>query len=235
MQTPEILYEDDQILVCHKPAGVPVQTKKIGTQDMESILKNYLFIHSSHHAGHKPPYLAVIHRLDQPVSGILVFARTPAAAKNLNQQLQNDQFEKYYQAVVCGVLPDSGTLTDYLVKDGRTNTSRICSKNTPGAKKAVLSYEILETSEVTGLSVVQIHLGTGRHHQIRVQLAHMGCPIVGDTKYNPSAPDAGNSSASGGIRRERSGQQDKQELMLCAYKLSFLHPRTKEKMCFVLP
>ena len=75
MQTPEILYEDDQILVCHKPAGVPVQTKKIGTQDMESILKNYLFIHSSHHAGHKPPYLAVIHRLDQPVSGILVFAR----------------------------------------------------------------------------------------------------------------------------------------------------------------
>ena len=235
MQTPEILYEDDQILVCHKPAGVPVQTKKIGTQDMESILKNYLFIHSSHHAGHKPPYLAVIHRLDQPVSGILVFARTPAAAKNLNQQLQNDQFEKYYQAVVCGSLPDSGTLTDYLVKDGRTNTSRICSKNTPGAKKAVLSYEILETSEVTGLSVVQIHLGTGRHHQIRVQLAHMGCPIVGDTKYNPSAPDAGNSSASGGIRRERSGQQDKQELMLCAYKLSFLHPRTKEKMCFVLP
>ena len=71
------------------------------------------------------PYLGVVHRLDQPVSGILVFARTPAAAKNLNQQLQNDQFEKYYQAVVCGSLPDSGTLTDYLVKDGRTNTSRI--------------------------------------------------------------------------------------------------------------
>ena len=185
MQTPEILYEDDQILVCHKPAGVPVQTKKIGTQDMESILKNYLFIHSSHHAGHKPPYLAVIHRLDQPVSGILVFARTPAAAKNLNQQLQNDQFEKYYQAVVCGVLPDSGTLTDYLVKDGRTNTSRTCSKNTPGAKKAVLSYEILETSEVTGLSVVQIHLGTGRHHQIRVQMAGAGAPLWGDNKYNP--------------------------------------------------
>ena len=146
--------EDDQILVCHKPAGVPVQTKKIGTQDMESILKNYLFIHSSHHAGHKPPYLAVIHRLDQPVSGILVFARTPAAAKNLNQQLQNDQFEKYYQAVVCGALPDSGTLTDYLVKDGRTNTSRICSKNTPGAKKAVLSYEILETSNSIRFPVV---------------------------------------------------------------------------------
>ena len=210
MQTPEILYEDDQILVCHKPAGVPVQTKKIGTQDMESILKNYLFIHSSHHAGHKPPYLAVIHRLDQPVSGILVFARTPAAAKNLNQQLQNDQFEKYYQAVVCGALPDSGTLTNYLVKDGRTNASRICSKNTPGAKKAVLSYEILKTSEVTGLSVVQIHLGTGRHHQIRCQLAKMGCPIKGDLKYGSprSNPDG--------------------SICLHARYIRFVHPVSKE-------
>ena len=210
MQTPEILYEDDQILVCHKPAGVPVQTKKIGTQDMESILKNYLFIHSPHHAGHKPPYLAVIHRLDQPVSGILVFARTPAAAKNLNQQLQNNQFEKYYQAVVCGALPDSGTLTNYLIKDGRTNTSRICSKNTPGAKKAVLSYEILETSEVTDLSVVQIHLGTGRHHQIRCQLAKMGCPIKGDLKYGSprSNPDG--------------------SICLHARYIRFVHPVSKE-------
>ena len=219
MQTPEILYEDDQILVCHKPAGVPVQTKKIGTQDMESILKNYLFIHSSHHAGHKPPYLAVIHRLDQPVSGILVFARTPAAAKNLNQQLQNDQFEKYYQAVVCGALPDSGTLTDYLVKDGRTNTSRICSKNTPGAKKAVLSYEILETSEVTGLSVVQIHLGTGRHHQIRVQMAGAGAPLWGDNKYNP----------------EFVNKRGYFPIALRAFRLSFCHPTTGKRMEFEVP
>ena len=226
MQTPEILYEDDQILVCHKPAGVPVQTKKIGTQDMESILKNYLFIHSSHHAGHKPPYLAVIHRLDQPVSGILVFARTPAAAKNLNQQLQNDQFEKYYQAVVCGSLPDSGTLTDYLVKDGRTNTSRICSKNTPGAKKAVLSYEILETSEVTGLSVVQIHLGTGRHHQIRVQMAQMGCPLVGDRKYGDISDSR---SVSGSLVCKNTS------LKLCAYRLDFKHPATGKDMTFELP
>ena len=218
MQTPEILYEDDQILVCHKPAGVPVQTKKIGTQDMESILKNYLFIHSSHHAGHKPPYLAVIHRLDQPVSGILVFARTPAAAKNLNQQLQNDQFEKYYQAVVCGALPDSGTLTDYLVKDGRTNTSRICSKNTPGAKKAVLSYEILETSEVTGLSVVQIHLGTGRHHQIRVQMAHHGMPLWADGKYKK--------------KEEMLEAEQGTAIGLCAWRLEFAHPKTGKKMRF---
>ena len=99
MQTPEILYEDDQILVCHKPAGVPVQTKKIGTQDMESILKNYLFIHSSHHAGHKPPYLAVIHRLDQPVEGVLVFAKNKKAAAGLTRQITTGNIVKEYLAV----------------------------------------------------------------------------------------------------------------------------------------
>ena len=217
MQTPEILYEDDQILVCHKPAGVPVQTKKIGTQDMESILKNYLFIHSSHHAGHKPPYLAVIHRLDQPVSGILVFARTPAAAKNLNQQLQNDQFEKYYQAVVCGALPDSGTLTDYLVKDGRTNTSKKVPKGTKGAKESRLSYECLKTLEdpalaALPLSLVRIHLFTGRHHQIRVQMADVGLPLYGDRKYNPASKGS--------------------TLALCAFELTFRHPATGKSMTF---
>ena len=216
MQTPEILYEDDQILVCHKPAGVPVQTKKIGTQDMESILKNYLFIHSSHHAGHKPPYLAVIHRLDQPVSGILVFARTPAAAKNLNQQLQNDQFEKYYQAVVCGALPDSGTLTDYLVKDGRTNTSKKVPKGTKGAKESRLSYECLKTLEdpalaALPLSLVRIHLFTGRHHQIRVQMADVGLPLYGDRKYNPASKGS--------------------TLALCAFELTFRHPATGKRSC----
>ena len=201
-----IIFEDKDILVCHKAAGIAVQNARIGAADMESSLKNYLALKNTETV----PYLGVVHRLDQPVSGILVFARTPAAAKNLNQQLQNDQFEKYYQAVVCGALPDSGTLTDYLVKDGRTNTSRICSKNTPGAKKAVLSYEILETSEVTGLSVVQIHLGTGRHHQIRCQLAKMGCPIKGDLKYGSprSNPDG--------------------SICLHARYIRFVHPVSKE-------
>ena len=162
---------------------------------------------------------ATVARLDQPVSGILVFARTPAAAKNLNQQLQNNQFEKYYQAVVCGALPDSGTLTNYLIKDGRTNTSRICSKNTPGAKKAVLSYEILETSEVTDLSVVQIHLGTGRHHQIRVQMAGVGAPLWGDNKYNP----------------EFVNKRGYFPIALRAFRLSFCHPTTGKRMEFEVP
>lgn len=133
--------------------------------------------------------------------------------------MQNDQFEKYYQAVVCGVLPDSGTLTDYLVKDGRTNTSRTCSKNTPGAKKAVLSYEILETSEVTGLSVVQIHLGTGRHHQIRVQMAGVGAPLWGDNKYNP----------------EFVNKRGYFPIALRAFRLSFCHPTTGKRMEFEVP
>ena len=210
-----IIFEDKDILVCHKAAGIAVQNARIGAADMESSLKNYLALKNTETV----PYLGVVHRLDQPVSGILVFARTPAAAKNLNQQLQNDQFEKYYQAVVCGALPDSGTLTDYLVKDGRTNTSRICSKNTPGAKKAVLSYEILETSEVTGLSVVQIHLGTGRHHQIRVQMAGAGAPLWGDNKYNP----------------EFVNKRGYFPIALRAFRLSFCHPTTGKRMEFEVP
>ena len=210
-----IIFEDKDILVCHKAAGIAVQNARIGAADMESSLKNYLALKNMETV----PYLGVVHRLDQPVSGILVFARTPAAAKNLNQQLQNDQFEKYYQAVVCGALPDSGTLTDYLVKDGRTNTSRICSKNTPGAKKAVLSYEILETSEVTGLSVIQIHLGTGRHHQIRVQMADAGAPLWGDNKYNP----------------EFVNKRGYFPIALRAFRLSFCHPTTGKRMEFEVP
>ena len=210
-----IIFEDKDILVCHKAAGIAVQNARIGAADMESSLKNYLALKNTETV----PYLGVVHRLDQPVSGILVFARTPAAAKNLNQQLQNNQFEKYYQAVVCGALPDSGTLTNYLIKDGRTNTSRICSKNTPGAKKAVLSYEILETSEVTDLSVVQIHLGTGRHHQIRVQMAGVGAPLWGDNKYNP----------------EFVNKRGYFPIALRAFRLSFCHPTTGKRMEFEVP
>lgn len=214
--TPEILYEDTHILVCVKPSGVPVQTKSIGTPDLESLLKNHLTA-SVKGSGRKPPYLAVIHRLDQPVRGILVFAKTPDAAKKLNHQMQEDRFGKYYQAVVCGRLPEeSGTLTNYLVKDGRTNTSRICEKNTPGAKHAELSYEVVSTSDATGLSIVNIRLKTGRHHQIRVQMAGAGAPLQGDNKYNPAY----------------TRQKGYCPIALCAYRLQFTHPITGEKLDF---
>ena len=121
-----ILYEDTQILVCVKPAGVATQSKRIGSPDMVSLLKNHISMTSGKSG---EPYLAVIHRLDQPVSGILVFAKTPAAAKELNRQLTTSGFGKHYYALVAGTPEQpSADLENYLVKDARTNTSRVCQK-----------------------------------------------------------------------------------------------------------
>lgn len=207
---PHILYEDPHILVCLKPAGVPTQTNRPGLPDMVSILKNHIY---QNNVTKKQPYLAVIHRLDQPVEGLLVFAKTPAAAKELNRQLQTSGFGKYYQAVLLGC-PDApdGTLHDFLIKDGRTNTSRVCPKETLGAKSARLSYHIVKTKR--GLSLAEIHLDTGRHHQIRVQMANLGCPIAGDRKYGP---------------KETAFPQ----LQLFACRLNFTHPDTKKLMEFI--
>ena len=204
-----ILYEDEQIVVCYKPAGVPTQTAKLGEQDMVSLLKNHL----------KGAYLSAIHRLDQPVEGVLVFAKTPLAAKELNRQLTKASFGKFYQAVLWGIPEKSqAVLEDYLVKDGRTNTSRVAKKDEKDAKKAILSYQLLKDSVDDGkvVSLVHIKLETGRHHQIRVQMANMGCPIWGDSKYNVKP-----------IQDRRFRQ-----IALCAYHLEFEHPKTKKKMLF---
>ena len=204
-----ILHEYEHIIVCYKPAGIPTQTKKLGEQDMVSLLKNYL----------KGGYVAVIHRLDQPVEGLLVFAKTPFAAKELNKGLQGAGFGKHYKAVLWGI-PDkqSETLEDYLVKDGHTNTSRVCSPSEKDAKKAVLSYEVIAIGKDDGkdISLVKVKLDTGRHHQIRVQMANMGCPIWGDAKYNTAAVQD---------RRYR-------QIALCAYRLEFIHTKTKKQMEF---
>ena len=179
---PHILYEDQDIIVCLKPAGIPTQTSRPGLPDMVSILKNHIYQNSAHK---KQPYLAVIHRLDQPVEGLLVFAKTPAAAKELNRQLQSFGFGKYYQAVLLGCPQTAdGILEDYLVKDGRTNTSRICTEETPGAKVARLSYHIAKTT--AEFSLAEIHLDTGRHHQIRVQMAHLGACFACFCRRNTS-------------------------------------------------
>jgi len=204
-----VLYEDKELIVCYKPAGVSTQTNKLGEQDMVSMLKNYL----------KGGYVAVIHRLDQPVEGLLVFAKTQSAARELNRTLQGAGFGKYYKAVLWGIPKKSqGILEDYLVKDGRTNSSRIGKKEEKDAKKAILSYEVLATGADDGkdISLVRVKLDTGRHHQIRVQMANMGCPIWGDSKYNTAQIQD---------RRWR-------QIALCAYRLEFVHPKTKEKMLF---
>lgn len=213
---PEILFEDNEIIVCYKPAGIPTQTSKMGEQDMVSILKNYLYKKQTEK---KEPYVAVIHRLDQPVEGLLVFAKTPYSAKELNKGLQDAWFGKYYQAVLWGVpVQKSDVLENYLVKDGHTNTSRVGSRNEKDAKKAVLSYDVLKTGVDDGkeISLVKVKLGTGRHHQIRVQMANMGCPIWGDAKYNTE------------LLQDRRFRQ----IALCAYKLEFKHPKTRKKMEF---
>ncbi len=205
----DTLHEDEHIIVCYKPAGIPTQTKKLGEQDMVSLLKNYL----------RGGYVAVIHRLDQPVEGLLVFAKTPFAAKELNKGLQGAGFGKHYKAVLWGIpTQKKATLENYLVKDGRTNTSRVCEPSEKDAKKAVLLYEVIATGKDDGkdISLVKVKLDTGRHHQIRVQMSNMGCPIWGDAKYNTVTVQD---------RRFR-------HIALCAYRLEFIHPKTKKQMEF---
>ena len=201
-----ILYEDKNIIVCHKPSGLAVQNARIGSADMESILKNYLY---KKEPG-KMPYLGIVHRLDQPVEGIIVFARTPLAAKELSKQIAGGQMEKIYLAVTKGK-PEKevGDLEDFLKKDGRTNMSAVVSEDTPGAKKARLSYQTV--AKKAGYFLIKIKLDTGRHHQIRVQMAHAGMPLIGDRKY--------------GVSQEAS-------LGLCACSLTFLYPGTRKKMNF---
>ena len=217
----KVLYEDEHLIVCYKPSGVPTQTAKLGAADMVSLLKNYLYKKQTEK---KEPYVAVIHRLDQPVEGLLVFAKTPFAAKELNKGMQGVGFGKYYKAVLCGVPQEmTGILEDYLVKDGKTNTSRVCNKTEKDAKKAELSYKVLaigsESEEDSSKCLVQVKLDTGRHHQIRVQMANMDCPIWGDTKY--------------GVENETSNvDKSWKQIALCAYKLEFIHPQTKKLMTF---
>lgn len=202
-----ILYEDDAVLVCRKQAGIPVQTQRMGQQDMVSLLKNYRA------AKKEEPYLGLVHRLDQPVEGIMVFAKTKQAAAALAKQVSERSVDKYYYAIVWGKMKEpDGVLTDYLLKDGRTNCSKVVTKETLGAKRAELSYHTMAETEEK--SLLEICLKTGRHHQIRVQLSHAEHPIYGDGKY--------------GVRQETGYLP----LALCSCRLGFTHPVTKKKMKF---
>lgn len=207
--TPPILYEDDDLIVCRKPAGVATQTKRFGQADMESLLKNYRA------ARGELPYIGIVHRLDQPVEGVMVFAKTKEAAAELSRQIRGKLADKYYYAVTDGV-PERrrGTLEDYLLRDGATNTSKVVARDAAGAKYAKLEYEV--TGQNGANAALSIRLDTGRHHQIRVQLANAGFPIVGDAKYNFKET------------LKKSGKP----LALCSCRLSFRHPATHKKMQF---
>ncbi|MBQ6787229.1 MAG: RluA family pseudouridine synthase [Lachnospiraceae bacterium] len=217
-----IKYEDDAILVIHKPAGIATETARIGQADVVSELKNYL------KSKGKGTYLGTIHRLDQPVEGLLVFAKTPEAAKALTKQLENGTLKKSYAALVPSMESEDATqgeLEDYLLKDGRTNLSKVVSAGTQGAKKAKLSWKLLhyiETSEMT-YSLVEVEIFTGRHHQIRVQMSHAGMPLLGDNKY-------GNE-----VSRELTEKLGIRHTALLANRLQIMHPVTKQCMQFEIP
>ncbi len=238
----EIVYEDSDILVVYKPAGIATQAAGLLQTDVVSELKNYLM---ANHKGEKPkePYLGLIHRLDQPVEGILVFAKTPQAAALLSRQAAERALTKEYLAVVLAEeekvkQAEKITLTDFLIKDGRNNLSRVGKACDQNAKKAVLSYEVVKTNEISGpgrsnrpngsgsavTALLRIHLQTGRHHQIRVQLANAGMPLLGDFKYGSA--DSQNLSRELGVK----------DVALCAHRLSFKHPKTgKTEEFTVLP
>ena len=209
-----ILFEDDHVFVVKKDAGIPVQAGKLRMMDLQGLIKNELY-RRNRKGGE--PYLGLIHRLDQPVEGVMVFAKTPFAAGALSEQVTDGRMKKHYLALLCGKpSEDSGKLVDYLVKDGRTNTSSVVKEQNKDAKRAELNYQVLKRNEETTL--VEVELITGRHHQIRVQMANAGWPLYGDTKYNPQFQEV----------------TEHVQTALCAYKLSFVHPKTKKVMEFCI-
>ena len=209
----KILFEDEHIMVVKKDAGIPVQAGKLRMMDLQGLIKNELY--KRNRKGGEP-YLGLIHRLDQPVEGVMVFAKTPFAAGSLSEQVTDGRMKKHYLALLCGKPEtDEGTLVDYLVKDGRTNTSSVAKAGEKDAKRSELNYKVLKRSEETTL--VEVELITGRHHQIRVQMANAGWPLYGDTKYNPAFQET----------------KEHVQTALCAYQLSFVHPKSKkERYCY---
>lgn len=211
MKNLKVLYEDNHIIVVEKEPNIPSQGDKTNDIDMLTIVKQYI-----KEKYNKPGevYLGLVHRLDRPVGGVMVFARTSKAAARLSEEVRNKVFKKQYLAIVDGKFEkNNGSLEDYLLKNERNNLSKVVEAETKNAKYAKLDYEVLTYNEEINLSVVRINLHTGRHHQIRVQLSSRNHSIYGDQKY--------------GTRGK--GKQ----ICLWAYSLTVIHPITKEEMKFV--
>lgn len=231
----KVIYEDEYIIAVHKPAGLATQTNKLGQQDLVSEIKNYLSIKRRQEAdtknADKEPYVGLIHRLDQPVEGIILLAKNEFAAAALSAQIAENKMKKCYYAVIYGKPEQtSGILENYLLKDTKTNLSKVVPKNPKdkNVKRAGLMYkcirtvdklpEIGEKSVQLTASLIDIQLKTGRHHQIRVQFAHAGIPLLGDNKYGTTESI------------EISRKMKLRNVALCAYQLNFVHPKTKTEM-----
>ena len=210
MNNLKIIYEDNHIIVVEKLPNIPSQADKTGDVDMLTLVKQYI-----KEKYNKPGnvYLGLVHRLDRPVGGIMIFAKTSKAASRPSNQVREKVFKKKYLAVVDGKFEnEKGTLEDFLYKDERNNISKVVKKEKKNAKLAKLDYEVLKYNEIKDLSLVKINLYTGRHHQIRVQLSNFGHSIFGDQKY--------------GTRGK--GKQ----IALWDYEITIEHPITKEIVIF---
>jgi 23S rRNA pseudouridine1911/1915/1917 synthase len=207
-----ILFEDNHILVVVKPINIPTQEDESRDLDLVNWLKRDL---KERYQKPGNVFVGLVHRLDRPVGGVMVFAKTSKAASRLSDQVRTRKLRKVYRAVVHGT-PEprvQNRVTHYLLKDTRTNTVRAVDESVPGAKEAVLHYRVIDSSE-QGLSYVEVDLLTGRPHQIRVQLSTLGHPLYGDQKYGP--------------HHNKPGQQ----IALWAVRLEFEHPTLKELMAF---
>ena len=205
-----VIYEDNHIIVVEKPVNIPSQGDKTGDVDMLTIIKEYL-----KEKYNKPGnvYLGLIHRLDRPVGGVMVFAKTSKSAARLSEQVRDKVFKKKYLVIANGKFDkETGVLSDYLLKNERKNMSRVVPEGTKNSKYAELDYEVLKYDEELNLSVLKINLHTGRHHQIRVQLSSRNHSIYGDQKYG--------------------GRGHGKQICLWAYELTINHPITKEEMTF---
>jgi len=208
-----IIYEDNHLIVVNKSPSEIVQGDKTGDAPLSDAVKSYI-----KERYNKPGavFLGVVHRLDRPVSGLVIFAKTSKALTRMNEMLRNNEIKKYYWAITCQhPHPEEATLTNHLEKNEKLNKSFVVAEQSKRAKKAELAYRLLAASD--NYFLVEVELFTGRHHQIRVQLAHIGCPVKGDLKYG--APTS-NKDAS---------------ISLHARKVSFVHPVSKELLTLEAP
>ena len=208
-----VLYEDNHIIIINKASSEIVQGDKTGDKPLSDMVKEYL-----KEKYNKPGnvFCGVTHRLDRPTSGIVVFAKTSKALTRLNKMFRDDEVDKVYWAIVqnCPVV-EKGTLTHYLVKDNKRNKSTAFNTPKKDTKKAVLHYSLIAQRD--NYYLVEVKLETGRHHQIRVQLAQIGCPVKGDLKYGA-----------------KHANQDA-SISLHARGISFIHPVSKEKTGIIAP
>ncbi|CZR99009.1 MULTISPECIES: RluA family pseudouridine synthase [unclassified Clostridioides] len=205
-----VIYEDNHLLVVEKPVNILSQGDDTNDKDMVNLLKDYV-----KKKYNKPGnvYIGLIHRLDRPVGGVMVFAKTSKAASRLSEQVRNKTFNKTYLAIIHGNMKSGkDTLKDFLYKNKKTNMVTVVKKNHKDAKEAELDYKILNFKE--NLSLVQVNLKTGRSHQIRVQFSSRKHPLYGDQRYGKEINKVG------------------QQIALWSNKIELYHPTTKEKMEF---